>query len=212
MHHIIFPQVRIPENDWRHVRYADDFVVLCPSREEAERAQPVVKEVLGKLKLSLHKTKTRLTDCEEGFEFLGFFFHHYRLGIREASIDRFKTRVRSHTRRWQGRNVEAVLADLNPVLRGWANYFGVAQVTGTFRLLDSWVRMRMRGFKYKRRCYHDNWRLPNKRLKRWGCSPCRNAGRDFVSPTLVRRAHESVPWPLATRNPHGVAQCCNSAR
>lgn len=158
----------IVREGWRHARYADDFVVLCRSREEAQRALTVVKEVLGTLKLSLHETKTRLTDCDAGFEFLGFHFRHYRLGIRESSLERFKDRVRALTRRWQGRNVEAVLADLNPVLRGWAGYFGVAEVSLTFRLLDSWIRMRMRGFKYKRRCYHDNWRLPSIRLKRWG--------------------------------------------
>lgn len=158
----------IERQGWRHARYADDFVVLCRSREEAQRAFTVVKEVLGTLKLSLHETKTRLTDCEQGFEFLGFHFRHYRLGIRESSLERFKDRVRSLTRRQQGRNVDAVLADLNPVLRGWARYFGVAEVSLTFRYLDSWIRMRMRGFKYKRRCYHDNWRLPSKRLIRWG--------------------------------------------
>lgn len=158
----------IEAQGWRYARYADDFVVLCPSSKEAQRALEVVKEVLGTLKLSLHETKTRLTDFEQGFEFLGFAFRHFRIGIREASIERFKDRVRSLTRRQQGRNVDAVLADLNPVLRGWAGYFGVAQVSMTLRLLDSWIRMRMRSFKYKRRCYHDNWRLPSKRLKRWG--------------------------------------------
>lgn len=158
----------IERQGFRHVRYADDFVVLCPTWQEAERAQSVVKEVLRTLKLSLHETKTRLTDCERGFEFLGFHFRHYRLGIRRVSIERFKDRVRSVTRRWQGRNVDAVLADLNAVLRGWANYFGVAQVSLVLRTLDSWIRMRVRGFKYKRRCYHDNWRLPSKRLERWG--------------------------------------------
>jgi RNA-directed DNA polymerase len=158
----------IEAQGWRHVRYADDFVVLCPSPKEAQRALEAVKEVLGTLKLSLHETKTRLTDFEQGFEFLGFAFRHLRIGIREASIERLKERVRSLTRRQQGRNVDAVLADLNPVLRGWAGYFGVAQVSLIFRLLDSWIRMRMRSFKYKRRCYHDNWRLPTRRLQRWG--------------------------------------------
>ena len=158
----------VEKQGWRYARYADDFVVLCRSREEAQRALEFVKEVLGTLKLSFHESKTRLTDFEEGFEFLGFNFRHFRLGIRESSIKRFKNRVRSLTRRQQGRNVDAVLADLNPVLRGWVRYFGVAQVTLVLRTLDSWVRMRMRSFKYKRKSYHDNWRLPNKRLKRWG--------------------------------------------
>lgn len=153
---------------WRHVRYADDFVVLCKSRQEAEEALAYVKEVLAELKLSLHETKTRISDCEEGFEFLGFHFRHYRLGIRDKSLERFKERVRTLTQRQQGRNVDAILKDLNPVLRGWSNYFGVAEVTELMDHLDRWTRMRLRSFRFKRRCRHDSWRLPNRRLKKWG--------------------------------------------
>jgi group II intron reverse transcriptase/maturase len=158
----------VAKQDWRYARYADDFVVLCRSREEAQRALELIKEVLGTLKLSLSESKTKLSDFDAGFEFLGFAFRHFRLGIRESSLNRFKDRVRTLTCRQQGRNVEAVTQDLNPVLRGWAAYFGVAQVSQTFRHLDSWIRSRMRSFKLKRRCKHDNWRLPNKRLIRWG--------------------------------------------
>ncbi len=152
----------------RHVRYADDFVVLCRSREEAQDALAYVTEVLGKLKLSLSETKTKVSDFNEGFEFLGFHFRNYRLGIRDKSIDRFKDRVRTLTKRYQGRNVEAILEDLNPVIRGWANYVGVAQVTFLFDNLDSWIRMRLRAFKTKHRNANDNWRLPNRRLEKWG--------------------------------------------
>lgn len=158
----------IEARGWRHVRYADDFVVLCRSLEEAAEALRYVKEVLGALKLSLHETKTRLADFQEGFEFLGFHFRRYHLGIRAKSIERFKNRVRELTRRQQGRNVDAVIAALNPVLRGWARYVGVAEVTATFTKLDQWIRMRMRAFRLKRKCHHDNWRLPNRRLRKWG--------------------------------------------
>jgi group II intron reverse transcriptase/maturase len=158
----------IEAKGWRHVRYADDFIVLCRSREEAEQALAHVKEVLEGLKLSLHETKTRLTDFEEGFEFLGFRFRHYRLGIAPGGIERLKDKVRTLTRRQQGRNVDAVLADLNPVLRGWARYFGVGEVTHVMSSLDRWIRMRLRAFRFKRKCHHDNWRLPNRRLEKWG--------------------------------------------
>jgi len=153
---------------WRHVRYADDFVVLCRSRKEAHDALTFVQEVLGKLKLSLSETKTKVSDCNEGFEFLGFHFCNYRLGVRAKSIERFKDRVRTLTQRQQGRNVEAVLEDLNPVIRGWANYVGVAQVADLFTNLDGWIRMRLRAFKKKRRNTNDNWRIPSRRLKKWG--------------------------------------------
>lgn len=158
----------IEAKGWRHVRYADDFVVLCRSREEARQALAYVKEVLGELKLSLHKTKTRLADFREGFEFLGFAFRNYRLGIRDKSLERFKDRVRTLTRRQQGRNVDAVIGDLNPVLRGWVRYFGVAECAGALRTLDKWVRMRVRAFRFKRKRRHDSWRLPKRKLKRWG--------------------------------------------
>ena len=77
-------------------------------------------------------------------------------------------RIRQLTRRQQGRNVEAVIRDLNAVIRGWARYVGVAQVTGLFRTLDRWIRVRVRAFRFKRKCTNDNRRLPIRRLERWG--------------------------------------------
>jgi RNA-directed DNA polymerase len=158
----------IEAGGWRHVRYADDFVVLCRSQEEAETALILVKEVLGKLKLKLHPEKTSLTDFRVGFEFLGFRFRSNCLGIRAKSIEQFKDKVRMLTRRQQGRNVDAVLADLNPVLRGWARYVGAAEAAAELGRLDQWVRMRMRAFRTKRKCHNDNWRFPNRRLAKWG--------------------------------------------
>jgi hypothetical protein len=153
---------------YRHVRYADDFVVLCATREEAVQAGLFVEEVLGQLKLSLHETKTRLTDFREGFDFLGFRFRHFHLGIRSKSLERFKDKARSLTKRQQGRNVDAALADINPVVRGFARYFGPAEVTRLFDHLDAWIRMRLRAFKSKRRRRTDNYRLRNRRLAKWG--------------------------------------------
>ncbi len=158
----------IEAQGWRHVRYADDFVILCRNREEAQQALMLVKEVLDSLKLSLNETKTRISDFGEGFEFLGFRFSNYRLGVRDQSLDRFKDKVRWLTRRQQGRNIEAVLHDLNPVIRGWANYVGVAEVQHLNRDLDAWIRMRTRSFKTKRRNRSDNYRIPSRRLRRWG--------------------------------------------
>lgn len=158
----------IEAKGWRHVRYADDFVVLCATRQEAVEALAYVKEVLGGLKLSLHETKTRLTDFQEGFDFLGFRFHGYRLGVRPKAIEHFKDRIRTLTKRQQGRNVDAVIEDLSPVVRGWGRYFGCAEVATLFRRLDGWIRMRIRSFRFKRRCRKDNHRLRNRRLRKWG--------------------------------------------
>lgn len=194
---------------YRHVRYADDFVVLCKSPEEAAEALLFTQEVVAQLQLSLHETKTRLTDFKAGFEFLGFCFRGEHIGIRPKSIERFKDKVRSATRRQQGRNVEAVLADLNPVLRGFAQYFGRAEVACVFHRLDQWVRMRIRAFKTQRKRYTDNHRLPIRMLATWGLLSLRQC-------RPVPRFHhgsgdrESRSRPLATRNPRGVAQCGNS--
>lgn len=195
----------------RHVRYADDFVVLCTSRQQAQQALAFVKEVLGGLKLSLHETKTRLTDFGAGFEFLGFRFRRYRLGVRDKALERLKDKVRLLTRRQQGRNVEAVLADLNPVLRGFARYFGTAEVTRVFAGLDAWVRMRVRSFKTKRRSRNDNWRIRNRRLTNWGLlslQECRPIRRLSYMGADARGERARL---LAMRKPRGVAQCGNAA-
>jgi RNA-directed DNA polymerase len=196
---------------YRHVRYADDFVVLCTSPEEAVHAKSFVEEVLGQLKLSLHETKTRLTDFREGFDFLGFRFRWLRLGIRSKSLDRLKDKVRLLTRRQQGRNVDAILQDLNPVLRGFARYFGIAEVGGLFTRLDAWVRMRVRAFKTKRRRRTDNRRIRNRRLAKWGLlslQHCRPHERLSYMRAAALRASSR---PLAMRKPRGVAQCDNFA-
>ena len=158
----------LEERGLRHVRYADDFVVLCRTQQAAEEARDLVKEVLEELKLSLHEEKTRVASFHGGFEFLGFRFRRYRLGIRSKAIEQFKDKVRHLTRRQQGRNVNAVLKDLNPVLRGFANYFGPAEVASAFFCLDKWIRTRIRGFRTKRRNNGDRRRYPTKRLARWG--------------------------------------------
>ena len=165
---------------WRHVRYADDFIILARTRQDAASALNHVKEVLEELRLSLHETKTRLTDFSEGFEFLGFRLKQYSLGVRAKSVERFKDKVRKLTRRQQGRNVEAIIRDLNPVIRGWANYFGPAEVCSLFFRLDAWTRMRIRSFRLKRRNKNDNKRLPNRKLEKWGLlslQKCRPAAR-----------------------------------
>lgn len=171
----------------RHVRYADDFVVLCKSHTEARQALSLIREVLDSLQLQLHETKTRLSDVWKGFEFLRFRIKANRVSMSSRAIDDFKDHVRHLTRRKQGRNVEAMLSRLNPVIRGWVGYFGPAEVSRVLSRLDHWIRMRVRSFRFKRRKRHDNHRLPNRRLRKWGLlslHECRPARR---FPTLVGR-------------------------
>ena len=153
------------------VRYADDAVVLCVSREEAERALADVRKMLeGKLRLNLHPEKTRILYHKEGsFDFLGFFVHRRYLWPRLKTLMRFKEKVRLATRRQQGRNVQEVIRLLNPVLRGFGNYYLRANVKGLFEKLDEWIRMRVRCFMEKKRAVkHQNRRIPNALLATMG--------------------------------------------
>lgn len=153
------------------VRYADDAVVLCASREEAERALGDVRKMLeGKLRLKLHPEKTRILYHKEGsFDFLGFLVHRRYLWPRMKTLMRFKEKVRLATRRQQGRNVQEVISLLNPVLRGFGNYYLRANVKGLFEKLDEWIRMRVRSFMEKKRAVkHQNRRLPNALLEQLG--------------------------------------------
>ena len=192
---------------FRHVRYADDFVVLCQSREDARKALTLVTEGLDALKLQLHETKTRLSDAWKGFEFLRFRIKANHVSVSSRAIERFKERIRWLTRRQQGRNVEAVFHRLEPVIRGWVGYFGLAEVSRLLRRLDEWIRMRIRSFRFKRKKRHDNHRLPNRRLRRWGLLSlrlCRPAKR---FPTLVGHGRSRArPRLLTTRLPRGAAQ------
>ncbi|MEK6754708.1 MAG: group II intron reverse transcriptase/maturase [Bacteroidota bacterium] len=153
------------------VRYADDFVVLCGSREEAEQAWADVRKMLGgKLRLTLHVEKTRIVyHRERSFDFVGFSIGQRYLWPRVKTLTRFKDKVRLATRRQQGRNVTEVIRLLNPVLRGFGNYYRRANVKQLFESLDGWVRMRLRSFMEKKRAVkHQNRRIPNTVLTSMG--------------------------------------------
>jgi group II intron reverse transcriptase/maturase len=187
----------IEQHGYRLVRYADDFVILCRTRQEAQVALALCSQTLRKLGLRPHPTKTRIVNAWCGFCFLGFQFKRGFISVSPQAIDRFKDKVRTLTQRQQGRNIKAVIEDLVPRIRGWARYFGVAHCAQTFSKLDSWIRMRLRGFKFKRRNHNDNWRLPNKKLERMGflslqkCRP--TADRFALSLNFLPRTEEVAP-------------------
>ena len=131
---------------YRMVRYADDFVVLCKSREEAEAALADIRQWVANNGLRLSPTKTHLGDCRntgEGFDFLGYRFEAGRRWVRKKSFNRFKDRIREKTRRTGGQSLACVIADLNPMLRGWFGYFKHAHPY-TFMVLDQMIRRRLR--------------------------------------------------------------------
>jgi len=136
---------------FRMVRYADDFVVLCRSEEEAKRALEVIQQWVSQAKLTLHPTKTRIVDTRtESFAFLGYEFTPKYRFPRKKSMLKLRDSVRRRTRRNNGHSLEQIIGDLNPVLRGWFQYFKQSHRT-VFRDVDGWVRMRLRTILRRRR-------------------------------------------------------------
>ena len=135
---------------YESVRYADDIVVLCRSREEAEQALDLLRAVMAARKLTLHPTKTRIANAEdEGFDFLGYHFQGGRRWPRKKSVKKLRDAIRPHTRRANGHSLATTIARINPILRGWFEYFKHSHQT-TFPGIDSWVRMRLRSILRKR--------------------------------------------------------------
>jgi len=145
-------------------------VVLCSSREEAEAALAEIHRWVAANGLRLHPDKTHLGDCRrpgEGFEFLGYRFEAGRRFVRDKSLTRLKDGIRAKTRRTRGQSLARIVADLNPVLRGWYGYFQHAH-PNTFRGVDQFVRRRLRAVLRKQarrpgfgRCLADHQRWPN---------------------------------------------------
>lgn len=128
------------------VRYADDFVVLCESCEQAQAALARVKVWVQAHELTLHPDKTHVGNCLEqgqGFEFLGYRFEAGHRTIRRKSIQAFRDKVRKLTRRNCGQSLKYLAERLNPMLKGWFGYFKHAK-GGIFAQLDGFVRRRLR--------------------------------------------------------------------
>lgn len=152
------------------VRYADDFVVLCTDRAQAESALQTVQETLARLGLTLSPEKTEITTYAKGYAFLGFNLSSRSRTMRKKSERKFKDKVRQLTRRKHNFEPAKVIDPLNRVIRGTANYFGTDFGTHyeTFRRLDKWTRMRMRCMKFKRKSHHDNCRMKKRSFRQLG--------------------------------------------
>jgi RNA-directed DNA polymerase len=138
------------ERGFEMVRYADDFVVLCRSRQEAEAALAEVQQWTACAGLTLHPTKTRLVDARtEGFDFLGYRFAAGIRRPRDKSLKKFKDTIRAKTKRTSGHSLSQIIEDANRTLRGWYEYFKHSHPT-TFRPLDGWIRRRLRSILRKR--------------------------------------------------------------
>ena len=135
------------------VRYADDFVILCRTPEDAEQALAMVRRWTEAAGLQLHPEKTHLVDMQQpgGFDFLGYHFERGHRWPRKKSLQKLKDAVRQQTRRTNGHSLAVIITDLNRTLRGWFAYFKHSD--GSFRAIDTWVRTRLRSILRKRAGY-----------------------------------------------------------
>lgn len=140
------------------VRYADDMVVLCPDAHQAEAALGKIAEWMKQAGLELHAGKSKVVNMSESgnhFDFLGYSFWRGKRGklrrfVRAKSVCKLRHRLRPLTRRTNGQSMEAIVTEINPILRGWYEYFRCVSA-GVLRGTDAWVRGRLRAILRKRR-------------------------------------------------------------
>jgi group II intron reverse transcriptase/maturase len=183
------------EKGFRLTRWADDFVVICKTKEQAQRALAFAERFLREeLGVQLNTQKTRVVRISQGFEFLGYKlrkgkglrlsaskrssrsnpFELYAIP-REKSVERFKDQIRKLTRRNAPVTLQELIDQINPVIRGWGNYYRKAHVRRQFNKLDRWIEQRIYSFLAKR------WRN-----KMWRKYPTRRLIGEFG---LVRLTH-----------------------
>jgi RNA-directed DNA polymerase len=162
------------ERGFEMVRYADDFVVLCRSRLDAEAALAEVQQWTASAGLTLHPIKTRLVNARgQGFEFLGYRFAAGKRWPRDKSLSKLKDTIRAKTRRTSGHSLCAIIEGLNRTLKGWFEYFKHSRPT-VFPPLDGWIRQRLRSIlrkRHKGRCFshgYDHIKWPNVYFEKQG--------------------------------------------
>ena len=152
------------EKGIRIVRYADDILIFAKTPRQAERYQQIATGILeGELKLTVNKEKTHLTSVRKGVAYLGFIIWPKVISIHPKKVKSFKDKVRELTPRNHGINVEEMVARLNPVMRGWVNYFRVANCKGLLEELMGWIRRRLRMKKMRE---WKSWKQLHKALRR----------------------------------------------
>ena len=166
------------DNNYLMVRYADDFIIMCKTRESAEKALSIVKEWTDKAELILHPEKTKILDSmQDEIEFLGYRFvkskNYEQKKLfwkfpKKKSINKFRDSIRKYTRRSNGNSLVKIIEKINPIIRGWFEYYKHCYKT-VFPNLDGWIRRRLRSIikKFEKRkgiatAFNDNLRYPNK--------------------------------------------------
>ena len=150
------------------VRYADDFVILCGSEAEAQKALAQVQQWTAAAGLTLHPEKTHIVDATQpgGFDFLGYHFERGRRTPRRKSLQKFKDTIREKTKRNNGYGLKTIIKRVNRSTQGWFEYFKHSHKY-TFLPLDQWIRMRLRSILRRRNGKRgrgrgsDHYRWPN---------------------------------------------------
>lgn len=176
----------------RIVRYADDILILCGSRAGATNALRVARHYLeAELKLTVNTTKTHIAHSDEGIKFLGVVIHTKYTRIQEKKVVKLKQTLKVLTKRNRGVGLAVIVRELNPVLRGFVNYFRVANCARVLKQVMSWVRRRLRCIQLKQ------WKKPgrlHRRLRQLGYRPPfqsikMQSWRNAASPL----AHHAIP-------------------
>ena len=169
---------------YRLTRYADDWLVTCCTRREAHAALEAATRILAKLGVTLHTGKTRIVHVRHGFEFLGYKIKQGKRSLRlhaakiqsgarggaryafprEKSVRHFKDQIRKRTRRKAPVSTQELIDNLNPVIRGWGQYYRKAHIRRLFHQLDGWIVRRIWSHRHKR-WRNVGWkRLPERKL------------------------------------------------
>lgn len=150
----------------RIVRYADDVLVFAQSYAQAKQYREIATEILeGQLNLAVNKEKTHITDVSKGVPYLGFVIYRKVVSIAPKKIKAFKAKIKELTPRNHGKNVEQMVRELNPVIRGWINYYRIANCKKLLEELMRWLRRRLRMKKMKE---WKTWKALHKELRRRG--------------------------------------------
>ena len=183
----------------RIVRYADDILVFARTPRQAERYKQIAYDILeGDLKLVVNKEKTHTTSVYKGVPYLGFVIYPKHVSIQPKKIKAFKDKVRELTPRNHGMNVEAMVKRLNPFLRGWINYFRLANCKTLIQALMGWIRRRLR---MKQMREWKTWKALHKALRKRGYTGdyekismrrWRNSASPLISMALPNRWFDEI--------------------
>ena len=198
----------------RIVRYADDILIFGKSRKQVGQYMAyAIKALEQNLKLKVNRDKTCITSVYQGVAYLGVIIGEKWVTIHPKRIKRFKDKIRKLTRRNQGKNLESIIKELNPVLRGWSNYFRIANCKGLLEKQTSWLRRRLRMKKMKE---WKTWRALHKQLRRMGhhgnfekisVTRWRNSASPLISLALPNSWFDTLKLYDMTKVKVGILPC-----